>query len=235
MREPGVSRGLAARRGLPMVPPAPRRWRLVVPVKPLPLAKTRLAPATGEHRGELALAFAVDTVAAALACRRVDGVLVVTDDTAVAEAVRAAGAETVADVRGGVAGLNAALAHGAALAARRWPGLGVAAVSADLPALRPDELDRVLGQADGHRRSFLPDAAGIGTTVLAAAPGVPLAPAFGGASAARHRDSGAHELTPEGVDSVRRDVDTAEDLVRAVALGVGPRTWAMLPLLSAGC
>ncbi|NUU24193.1 MAG: 2-phospho-L-lactate guanylyltransferase, partial [Streptomycetaceae bacterium] len=56
MREPRVTPGLAARAGLPVVPPAPRRWRLVVPVKPLSLAKSRLAPATGEHRGELALA-----------------------------------------------------------------------------------------------------------------------------------------------------------------------------------
>lgn len=232
MREPRVTPGLAVRPGLPVVPPTPRRWRLVVPVKPLPIAKSRLAPATGEHRGELALAFAADTVRAALACARVDGVLVVTDDPLVAEAVRAQGAETVADVRGG---LNAALTHGAGLASRRWAGTGVAALSADLPALRADELDRVLNQASAHHRSFLPDAAGIGTTFLAAAPGIALAPAFGGASRARHRASGAHELTLPGVDSVRRDVDTAEDLARAVELGVGPRTWAVLPLLTAGC
>ncbi|MCF2528592.1 2-phospho-L-lactate guanylyltransferase [Yinghuangia soli] len=232
MREPRVIPGLAARPGLPVVPPAARRWQLVVPVKPLPLAKSRLAPATGEHRGELALAFAVDTVSAALACSRVDGVLVVTDDAAVRAAVRAAGAETVGDVGGG---LNRALEHGAVHAARRRPGAGIAALSADLPALRPEELDRVLAEAGAHRRAFLADAAGIGTTLLAAAPGIALAPGFGGASRARHRASGAYELGPADVDSVRRDVDTGADLARAVELGVGPRTWAVLPLLTAGC
>ncbi|HSA53228.1 MAG TPA: 2-phospho-L-lactate guanylyltransferase [Yinghuangia sp.] len=212
--------------------PRVTHWRLVVPVKPLPLAKSRLAPATGEHRGELALAFAVDTVRAALASEHVAGVLVVTDDAAVAESVRAVGADFVPDARGG---LNNALAHGAAQAARRWPSSPIAALSADLPALRSAELDRVLDEASAHRRSFLADAAGIGTTLLAAGPGVPLAPAFGGASRARHRASGAHELTSGNVDSVRRDVDTAEDLAHAVHLGVGDRTWALLPLLTAGC
>lgn len=225
MCEPRVTPDPAVRHGSP-------RWRLVVPVKPLPLAKSRLAPATGAHRGELALAFAIDTVRAALASEQVAGVLVVTDDAAVAESVRGLGADAVADVAGG---LNNALAHGAAHASRRWPAAAVAALSADLPALRSAELDRVLGEAGAHRRSFLADAAGIGTTLLAAAPGVPLAPAFGGASRARHRASGACELTPGDVESVRRDVDTAEDLAQAVHLGVGDRTGAMLPLLTAGC
>ncbi|MDI2129316.1 2-phospho-L-lactate guanylyltransferase [Yinghuangia seranimata] len=218
----------------------PDAWRLVVPVKPLTAAKSRLAPATGAYRGGLALAFAVDTVRAALSCRRVAGVLVVTDDPVVAEQVRAEGAETVADVqgqdgRGRPGGLNAALEHGAGLAGLWWPGAGVAALSADLPALRPEELDRVLGEAGRRPRAFLADAAGVGTTLLAAWPGTVLAPAFEGASRARHRRSGAHELVLDDVDSVRRDVDTGADLARAVELGVGPRTAALLPLLSAGC
>ncbi|SCE41071.1 2-phospho-L-lactate guanylyltransferase, partial [Streptomyces sp. IgraMP-1] len=42
-------------------------WSLVVPLKPLVLAKSRLAPALdGAARARLALAFAQDTVAAAL-------------------------------------------------------------------------------------------------------------------------------------------------------------------------
>jgi 2-phospho-L-lactate guanylyltransferase len=81
--------------------------------------------------------------------------------------------------------------------------------------------------ASGPGRAFLADAAGIGTTLLAAAPGVPLAPAFGGASRDRHLASGAREITLPGVDSARRDVDTAADLRVALALGVGPRTAAI--------
>ncbi len=37
---------------------------------------------------------------------------------------------------------------------------------------------------------------------------------------------GAREILLAGVDSVRRDVDTGEDLRAALALGVGPHTAA---------
>jgi 2-phospho-L-lactate guanylyltransferase len=199
----------------------------VVPVKPLSIAKSRLAGTIGPgHRPELALAFAVDTVRAALACDRVFGVLVVTDDARVAAAVRAAGADVVADVGGG---LNSALSHGAGIAAALRPRTGVAALSADLPALRSAELDRVLAAVGDARRAFLADAAGVGTTLLAARAEVPLAPGFGGASRARHLASGAVELAPYDVDSVRRDVDTGEDLRAAIRLGVGACTAAVLP------
>lgn len=204
-----------------------RSWRLVVPVKPLSIAKSRLAGTIGPgHRPELALAFALDTVRAALACARVHGVLVVTDDARVAAAIRALGADVVADVG---SGLNAALAHGARVAGERRPRTGVAALSADLPALRTRELDRVLAAATRAPRAFLADAAGVGTTLLTAAAGVPLAPGFGGPSRARHLASGAVELTPYDVDSVRRDVDTGEDLRAAITLGVGAATAALLP------
>lgn len=111
----------------------------------------------------------------------------------------------------------------------------MAALNADLPALRPAELTRVLAAATEFPRAFLADAAGIGTTLLAAAPGRELTPAFGMDSRARHRASGAVELRLEGVDSVRQDVDTGGDLRAALALGVGPRTAAVAArLLIAG-
>ena len=40
----------------------PADWSLVLPLKPLAVAKSRLGPYAGELRGELALAFALDTV-----------------------------------------------------------------------------------------------------------------------------------------------------------------------------
>ncbi|MEV4441655.1 2-phospho-L-lactate guanylyltransferase, partial [Streptomyces sp. NPDC049577] len=127
----------------------------------------------------------------------------------------------------GDGGLNAALAHGARAVRARSPRAPVATLGADLPALRPRELGRVLDSAGEFPRAFLADAAGIGTTLLSAAPGIELAPAFEGASRARHRASGAHEIGLTGVDSVRRDVDTEADLRDALALGVGPRTAAV--------
>jgi 2-phospho-L-lactate guanylyltransferase len=210
------------------------QWTLVVPVKPLARAKSRLADTADDGvRPGLALAFAQDTVAAALACPTVADVAVVTDDADAARQLAALGAGIVPEEAGG--GLNAALTHGAAVVRASRPQSPVAALNADLPALRPAELTRVLAAAGQFPRAFLPDAAGIGTTLLAVAPGLPLAPAFGTDSRARHRRSGAVELRLDAVDSVRQDVDTGADLRSALALGVGPRTAAVAArLLIAG-
>ncbi|MDJ1132517.1 2-phospho-L-lactate guanylyltransferase [Streptomyces iconiensis] len=202
-------------------------WTLVVPLKPLIRAKSRLADAaTGTTRPGLALAFAQDTVRAALACPAVSGVVVVTDDELAAQELAALGARTVPDAPGG--GLNAALVHGEATVRAADPLAAVAALNADLPALRPAELERVLNTAVRFPRAFLPDAAEIGTTLLSALPENPLLPAFGGPSRARHRASGAAEIGISGVPSVRQDVDTGDDLRAAGELGLGAFTSALL-------
>ncbi|MER5631005.1 2-phospho-L-lactate guanylyltransferase [Streptomyces nitrosporeus] len=201
-------------------------WSLVVPLKPLARAKSRLGASAGEElRPRLALAFAQDTVAAALSCPAVRDVVVVTDDPVARAAVAELGARTVADVP--AAGLDAALEHGVRTVRARRPGAAVAALNADLPALRSGELARVLEFSAAFPRAFVTDAQGIGTTFLSAAPGVELRPAFGGPSRARHLASGAVEVPGPGLDSVRRDVDTADDLRVALALGVGRWTAAV--------
>lgn len=206
-------------------------WSIVVPVKRPELAKTRLADAAGAHRPDLARAFAADTVAAALTCPTVAEVVVVTDDTAAAGELSGLGALVVADTPD--AGLNAALRHGADIIKARGPGLPIAALSADLPALRPDELSLVLDSAAGHEVSFVADAHGIGTTVYAARGDARFDPQFGGRSRAAHRAAGAAELDVAGVPSVRRDVDTGVDLYDAIRLGVGPRTKEIVGRLDA--
>ncbi|NUS78361.1 MAG: 2-phospho-L-lactate guanylyltransferase [Streptomyces sp.] len=199
------------------------QWTLVIPLKPLERAKSRLSDTAGDGlRPGLALAFAQDTVAAALASPSVDDVAVVTDDPLAARELAALGARIVPDEPQG--GLNAALAYGAAVVRASHPETPLAALNADLPALRPLELTRVLNAAAEFPRAFLSDAAGIGTTLLAIRGDQELRPAFGTDSRARHRASGARELALTGVDSVRQDVDTGEDLRAALALGVGPRT-----------
>ncbi|MDF3145876.1 MULTISPECIES: 2-phospho-L-lactate guanylyltransferase [unclassified Streptomyces] len=199
------------------------QWTLVIPLKPLARAKSRLSDTASDGlRPGLALAFAQDTVAAALASPAVKDVAVVTNDALAGRELGALGAHIVPDEPGG--GLNAALAHGVAVVRSSRPESAVAALNADLPALRPLELARVLDSAAEFPRAFLPDAAAIGTTLLAAAPGRDLLPSFGTNSRTRHRESGAVELDLDQVDSVRQDVDTGADLRAALALGVGPRT-----------
>ncbi|MBO4143393.1 2-phospho-L-lactate guanylyltransferase [Micromonospora tulbaghiae] len=202
------------------------RWTVVMPVKRLPAAKSRLRGALpGVPHEELALALATDTLRAVRACPAVAGVLVVTDDPRVTASVQAAGARVAGDPGGG---LNAAFRHGAAVAG---PRAAVAGLTADLPALRPAELAAALRATRGVR-GFVADAPGGGTVLLAAPAGAPLAPRFGPGSAAAHAASGALPLAGEW-PSLRRDVDTPADLADAAGLGVGPRTAALLARVAA--
>jgi len=208
-----------------MLPPP--RWALVIPVKPLDRAKSRLAGLAGPRRGELALAMAADTVSALLACPAVAMAIVVTDDAAAGAELGALGAVVIPDRP--AAGLNPALEHGAAFAAARWPGHGRAGLAADLPALRPAELGAALAAAGAvpGPAAFVPDAAGTGTTMYAVGPGGEFRPAFGPGSAGRHANGGAACLDLPGVPGLRQDVDTADDLSQAAELGLGPRTAAV--------
>ena len=211
---------------MPAARPTPA-WGVVVPVKRLDVAKSRLAAYGDAARRELALAFAADVVAAALACDVVAEVLVVTDDAEAAGALAALGARVAPDDPD--AGLNPALSHGAELLRATDPGLGVVTVSSDLPALRPQDLAAALAGVPAGGRAFVADSAGTGTTLLAAAPPAALLPSYGPGSSERHRASGAVELT--GPPALRRDVDTPDDLEHAVGLGVGRRTAAVAAAL----
>ncbi|MCA1825084.1 MAG: hypothetical protein LC640_12700, partial [Frankia sp.] len=70
---------------------AARGWVVVMPVKELAVAKTRLTGAPGD-RAELALAMAADVASAAVACPLVTAVVVVTNDPRAADRLRALGA-----------------------------------------------------------------------------------------------------------------------------------------------
>jgi 2-phospho-L-lactate guanylyltransferase len=197
-------------------------WSVLMPVKVLSQAKSRLAGLAGPRRGELALAVACDTVTAVMRTDQAARAIVITDDPVAASALRELGAQVIPDEPRD--GLNAALRHGAAVAAHSWPASGTAALSADLPALRPAELARALAAAARWPNAFVADAAGDGTTLYTAAPGVAFRPAFGLASRARHAAGGAAELELTDIPGLRRDVDTPADLRGAAELGLGPRT-----------
>jgi 2-phospho-L-lactate/phosphoenolpyruvate guanylyltransferase len=205
---------------------SPPVWSLVIPVKVLATAKSRLTGLGGDRRAELALAMAADTVAAALVARPVATVIVVTDDEIVGAELGSLGAVVIADQP--AAGLNPAMALGAGYSDAHWPGRGRAAMAGDLPALRPAELALVLDRAATAGEAFVPDAAGTGTTLYAAGPGVAFRPAFGPGSRDRHLAAGAAELALPGLRGIRQDVDTPGDLQVAAGLGLGPRTTAAL-------
>jgi 2-phospho-L-lactate guanylyltransferase len=203
-------------------PPPSLTWSVVIPIKPLPQAKSRLAELAGPRRGELALAMAADTVTAVAACPAVAGVIVVTDDATAGVQLRGLGAVVIPDTP--ASGLNPALLFGAAYSARHWPGRGVAALAADLPALRPAELGAALAAAGAWPQAFVADAAGSGTTLYTAGTAAAFSPRFGPGSRDRHAALGAVQLGLPGIGGLRQDVDTGADLRVAAGLGLGRRT-----------
>ncbi|HEY6796300.1 MAG TPA: hypothetical protein VI248_16615 [Kineosporiaceae bacterium] len=139
-------------------------------------------------------------------------------------------------------GLVAAVRDGLAAVPAANRDVPAAVLLGDLPALRPAELSAGLAAAAAALAArpdapmaALPDAEGTGTVLLAGRAAGDLDPAFGPGSLAEHRRRGAvpivlddprrHDVDPA---RLRHDVDTPADLSVALALGVGPRTAALL-------
>jgi 2-phospho-L-lactate/phosphoenolpyruvate guanylyltransferase len=201
------------------------RWALLVPLKAPATAKSRLF-VPSDLRAELVLAMACDTVAVAMSCPLVALVLIVADSAEGLEPLQRMGAGIVLDTTG--QGLNAGLRHAAGIAAARDSGYGIASLVADVAALTVDQLTRTLAAAAAHERSYVPDAAGPGTTFVAARHWGSFLPEYGPGSRRRHGDAGFVELTVPDITGLRLDVDTIADLAAATAIGTGPRTTAVL-------
>jgi 2-phospho-L-lactate guanylyltransferase len=199
-------------------------FALLMPVKTLTLAKSRLEVPRPDQREPLMRAFALDAIAAASRSTSVAQVYVVTDEPG----FEINGAVRLPDE--GEGDLNRALHHASLRVRLLDPASGVAAMCADLPCLTTEDLDAGLaagldaGLAAGLApRWFVADASGEGTTLLAARPGADLDPHFGVASARRHEESGARPVSA-AVPTLRMDVDTEADLVTARGIGLGPQT-----------
>jgi 2-phospho-L-lactate guanylyltransferase len=191
-------------------------FALLVPVKTLTLAKSRLDVPVPARREPLMRAFALDAIAAASRARGVAQVYVVTDEPG----FEVHAAERLPDEGDG--DLNRALHHASVRVRLLHPSMAVAAMCADLPSLLPDDLDAGLA-AGLTPRWFVADASGSGTTLLAAGPGVELDPHFGDRSARHHEESGASPVRAE-LRTLRMDVDTEADLAAARRLGIGAHT-----------
>lgn len=187
-------------------------WTVVVPVKGTAAAKSRLGATV-----PLARAIALDTVEAAIGSRAVARVIVVTAIGEASEFERL-GATIVADLG---TGLGAAVRSGLAAAGDSR----VAVLLGDLPALVPDELDAALASAAAHPLAFVPDADGIGSSLVTALSALDHRPAFGADSARAHLAAGYVELAMPADSGLRRDVDTRAQLDGLASAGrLGRRT-----------
>ena len=207
-------------------------WTVVVPVKDLERAKSRLSRVLSPaDRRSLVLAMATDVLVACAATPGVARVLVASSDPRVGELARRLRIEVLPDpspanLRPGEDPLNTALVH--AIGDVAGP---VAVVAADLPELSPSRLGRVLAAAARHPHSIVPDHRGAGTTMAFwTGPVAARVPRFGVGSAARHRAEGG-AVAVGGADpsgATGRDVDTPGDLAALDGRAVGPATAAAL-------
>ena len=201
-------------------------WTVVIPVKLLALAKTRLSDLADADREAMALAMAADTVTAAVVCPPVGGVIVVSDDPDVAAGGRGRWARASSPTCLALASTEA-LAAGAEHATASWPGRGLAALTADLPALSAAELAIALTVASGVNQAFVADAAGVGHDLVhreawGAVPAA-LRPAVAASSPGGRRG----RARPARHPGLRRDVDTLADLCEAARIGLGRRSASM--------
>jgi len=196
---------------------------LIIAVKRLTAAKTRLAPVfSARTRESVVLAMLVDTLSAAAGVGSFGSITVITPDEAAGAAAAALGAYVLADPtpEGHSDPLNNAITVAEQEAAVSFSNVVV--LQGDLPALQTQELSEAVAAARHHQRSFVADRPATGTAALFAF-GSALDPKFGSDSSARHRRSGAIELTGPW-PGLRCDVDTPADLAVARRLGVGAAT-----------
>lgn len=203
-------------------------WTVVVPVKTLSAAKSRL-PGGAPANAPLAAAFLRDALAAIRATEPVQEILLASSDPEVASLGAAVDARTIDDT--GHEGINAAARWAAQ---HRTSTGGVAIIVSDLPCLTPAALSLALMLAAEHRTAFLGDLDGTGTTMWFAAEGTPLRPSFGVRSRAVHLAAGDADLVTlhpshaTALAPARRDVDTDRALESARNLGLGPASRAAM-------
>jgi 2-phospho-L-lactate guanylyltransferase len=194
-----------------------RTWA-IVPVKPLSLAKSRLAQVLCDTaRESLVRRMLEHTLQVLRECQPpLDGTLVVSSDSRVLTLAQEYAAIPLAETGGD--GLNAALVQAIGEAKRRR-ARGVLILPADLPMLSVDALRDVLERmppAPGV--VVVPDRRESGTNALAMQPCDLLAPAYGPGSFRRHcaegRRRNAHVVVVRSA-ALALDVDRPEDLEQA--------------------
>ncbi len=197
-----------------MTPAAPRPLIVIVPVRALEGAKSRLGEVLdAEERRDLVIELLQRTVRAAAGAEGVDEVLVVSTDPEVLALAEGAGARTVRE-RG--SGLNGSLVEARSRAIDDGAA-AVLVVPGDLPSIDATAISSIAEAASdpGPVVVLVTDRHHRGTNALLLAPPGIIPFAFGGDSRAAHaalaRAAGARYVELEGPLSL--DLDTPDDLL----------------------
>jgi 2-phospho-L-lactate guanylyltransferase len=211
------------------------RTLAILPVKRFELAKTRLGDAvTNAERGRLAQAMVADVLEALTAAPGLGGVVVVTNEAAVAALAREVGALVLADPHesGQSAATLVGIAHaldGGFTRALLVPG--------DCPTLDGATLVALLEPpAAPPSVTIVADRHGLGTNALLLSPPDVIAPGFGNGSFERHRlraEAAGAAWHVAALPGLALDIDTPADLaaLRDSRVRAGPRTRAVLDVI----
>jgi 2-phospho-L-lactate/phosphoenolpyruvate guanylyltransferase len=188
----------------------------IVPAKRFSQAKSRLAAVlTPSERARLARAMLHDVMTVLSSVEELAGILVVSCDPAVAEAVRPFGAEILNDVL--ETGVNDAVRAGLnALSSQRMAGAMI--VPGDVPFATAAEVRDVLRAMKDRAVVLAPALRDGGTNCLAMTYPYAIQPCFGDGSFSGHltaarRVDASYEICH--LDSLGHDIDCPDDLVAA--------------------
>lgn len=208
----------------------------IVPIKRFGDAKSRLAGTSAAGlRPALAEAMLTDVLAELRGCARLDRIIVVSGERAVARIAAALGADHLDDPDD--AGHSQAAAIGVTDAIGRGSTC-VALLPGDCPLVSADEIDAALAEMR-EGVAVIPDRHGSGTNGLILSPPDAIGPAFGPGSRERHLSLAADAGVPawiREIPSLALDLDTGDDLRELSAIlvadpEIAPATAGALALL----
>lgn len=189
---------------------------VVLPVKPLNKAKSRLADVlTTEQRQRFAEGMLRRTLSVIRDTRAITGVLVISRDTKALSIARDFGAKTIQET--GTPALNPALMRATQLLAT-WHARSVLVLPADLPFLTPDDISGMVRVAGESEKSVViaTDRVRDGTNALFVRPPGLLSYDYGVESYERHLaqayNAGA-AVTEYHSDNLHFDLDVPQDIV----------------------